>query len=139
MTRSTHLVDTSAFARINQPLVAAALESLAMEGCLALCAPTIFELGYGARSHDDYEALMRLIDAFDQAPVTEGDHRRALEVQHQLSATGRHRGLSLVDALVAAVAESRSLTVLHYDADFDLVASATGQPTEWVVERGTVD
>ncbi|MEI2638725.1 MAG: PIN domain-containing protein [Microthrixaceae bacterium] len=65
---------------------------------------------------------MRLIDAFDQAPVTEGDHRRALEVQHQLSATGRHRGLSLVDALVAAVAESRSLTVLHYDADFDLVA-----------------
>ncbi|MEI2638724.1 MAG: hypothetical protein V9F03_06980 [Microthrixaceae bacterium] len=47
VTRSTHLVDTSAFARINQPLVAAALESLAMEGCLALCAPTIFELGYG--------------------------------------------------------------------------------------------
>lgn len=30
----------------------------------------------------------------------------------------------------AAVAEAKSLTVLHYDADFDHIASATGQPTQ---------
>ena len=30
------------------------------------------------------------------------------------------------------------LTVLHYDADFDLIAEITGQPTEWVVPRGSI-
>jgi hypothetical protein len=29
--------------------------------------------------------------------------------------------------------------VLHYDADFDLIAAVTGQPTEWVVPAGLAD
>jgi hypothetical protein len=33
----------------------------------------------------------------------------------------------------------RLLTVLHYDADFDHIAAVPGQPTEWVVERGSID
>jgi hypothetical protein len=28
--------------------------------------------------------------------------------------------------------------VLHYDADFDLIAEVTGQPSEWIVPRGTI-
>ena len=44
-----------------------------------------------------------------------------------------------MDALVAAVAESRGLTVLHYDADFDVVSELTGQRTQWIVERGSAD
>jgi hypothetical protein len=31
------------------------------------------------------------------------------------------------------------MTVLHYDADFDKIATVTGQPTEWVVPRGSID
>ncbi|TVR35612.1 MAG: PIN domain nuclease, partial [Nitriliruptor sp.] len=30
------------------------------------------------------------------------------------------------------------LTVLHYDADFDRIATVTEQPVEWVVPAGTV-
>jgi hypothetical protein len=41
--------------------------------------------------------------------------------------------------LVAAAAERAALTVLHYDAGFDLIATVTGQPTEWVVPRDSVD
>jgi predicted nucleic acid-binding protein len=40
---------------------------------------------------------------------------------------------------VAAIAEARRLTVLHYDADFELIAEVTGQEQEWIVERGTAD
>jgi len=29
--------------------------------------------------------------------------------------------------------------VLHYDAGFDVIASVTGQPVEWVVPRGSID
>jgi predicted nucleic acid-binding protein len=42
------------------------------------------------------------------------------------------------DLIVAAAAEEASLTVLHYDADFDQIAKVTGQPVEWVVPRGSV-
>jgi predicted nucleic acid-binding protein len=62
-----------------------------------------------------------------------------LEVQASLAARGEHRALSLVDALVAAVAEVRDLTVLHYDRDFELVAQITGQPQQWIVEPGEAD
>jgi predicted nucleic acid-binding protein len=42
------------------------------------------------------------------------------------------------DLLLAATAEFHDLTVLHYDADFESIASATGQPTEWIAPRGSV-
>ncbi|MDE0065665.1 MAG: hypothetical protein OXN44_02215 [Acidimicrobiaceae bacterium] len=40
---------------------------------------------------------------------------------------------------MAAVAEARQLIVLHYDADFELIAEITGQAHQWVVERGAAD
>jgi predicted nucleic acid-binding protein len=64
---------------------------------------------------------------------------RYLEVQQDLVADNRHRAVSLVDALVAAVAEARELTVLHYDSDFEAVSALTGQAHEWIVSRGTAD
>lgn len=74
------------------------------------------------RLADDHEALAEGLSSFPAVPTTEADHRRALEVQAALATRGQHRALSLVDGLVAAVAEARDLIVLHYDADFELVA-----------------
>ena len=98
-----------------------------------------FELGFSARSTADHDAIFERLDAFESAPTTDGDHQRALELQSLLAQRGQHRTLSLVDALVAAVAETRKLTVLHYDSDFELVADLTGQPHQWVVPAGTAD
>ena len=139
MARATYLADTSAFTRLNKPNVASAIGPLIAEGKIALCAPVAFELGHSARSGADYEAIMSRIDAFESAPATEGDHQRALEVQRLLAQQGQHRAVSLVDALVAAIAESRNLTVLHYDADFELISNSTGQPNQWIVQQGTAD
>jgi predicted nucleic acid-binding protein len=41
--------------------------------------------------------------------------------------------------LIAAAAEQAGLTLLHYDADFDLIAKVTGQACEWVVAAGSID
>ncbi len=49
------------------------------------------------------------------------------------------KGRKVPDLLIAAVAELATLTVVHYDADFELIASITGQPTMWIVERGAAD
>jgi predicted nucleic acid-binding protein len=52
----------------------------------------------------------------------------------------RHqRGRKVPDLLIAAAAEAHSLTVLHYDADFDRIASVTGQACEWAVPAGSID
>jgi predicted nucleic acid-binding protein len=68
-------------------------------------------------------------------PFIEG----AFSVQAALAARSQHRALSLVDSLVAAVAEAHHLTMLHYDADFELIAGVTGQPQAWIVPGGTAD
>jgi len=41
--------------------------------------------------------------------------------------------------LIAATAERHGVTVLHYDHEYDLIASMTGQAARWVVRRGTAD
>ena len=117
----------------------AAFAPLVAQGAVAVCAPVVFELGFSARSLADHRALTERFDAFERAPVTDGDHRRAIELQHLLAERGQHRALSLVDALVAGVAEAGSLAVLHYAADFELVANITGQSHRWIVERGSAD
>jgi predicted nucleic acid-binding protein len=63
---------------------------------------------------------------------------RALQIQRLLAARSQ-RGRKIPDLLVASAAESLSLIVLHYDADFDLISSVTGQRTEWIVSAGTID
>jgi len=70
-------------------------------------------------------------------PFTEATFQRAIEIQGELAKTGRHR-VPIPDLLIAAAAEAAGLTVLHYDSDYDLIASVTGQPVEWVVPRGSV-
>jgi hypothetical protein len=48
------------------------------------------------------------------------------------------RAVGFPGPLVAAVAERERVTVLHYDAGYDLIVHVTGQPMQWIVTRGTV-
>jgi predicted nucleic acid-binding protein len=47
-----------------------------------------------------------------------------------LAGQGHPRAPSVPDLLVAAIAELASLTVLHLDKDFELIAQVTAQPLE---------
>ena len=139
MARARYLADTSVFGRLTKAPVAAAFAPLAAEGAVGVCAPVVFELGYATRNSADYDVLTDRLKSFPPIAVTEADHRRALDVQAALVARGQHRAISFVDALVAATAEARDLAILHYDADFELIASVTGQSHQWIVTRGTAD
>lgn len=139
MARVQYLADTSVFARLSKPTVAATFAPLVAGRLVAVSAPVIFELGFSARSPGDYREVMDGLAAFPAVPTGDADHRRALEVQSVLASRSRHRALSLVDALVAAVAEARHLTVLHYDSDFETVSNVTGQEHRWIVARGSAD
>ena len=80
---------------------------------------------------------MGALDAFELVDSTAAHQRRALQVQ-RLLAQRSQRGRKIPDLLIAAAAEELDIAVLHYDADFDLIASVTGQRCQWVVPAGTV-
>lgn len=135
---ATHLADTSVVVRIHHEDVAARTESMFVSGRLATCAIVDLELLRAAqdvRAHLEVWAERQLLP---RAPITDACATRAIEVQAELCARGQHRSIPISELLVAATAERSGLTVLHYDHDFDLIAAVTGQPTEWVVPRGTV-
>jgi predicted nucleic acid-binding protein len=134
-----YIADKSALARLRYPPVSAVLSPLILAGDVATCSVIELEVLYSARSHADFvqtRATRSL--AFPIVPIVHADFDRAIDVMEELAHRGMHRAAGLPDLLIAAVAERANLTVLHYDADYDVVAAATGQPTQWVVSRGTV-
>jgi predicted nucleic acid-binding protein len=70
-------------------------------------------------------------------PLTEWAEARALDTMVKLAERGKHRAAKIGDLQIAAVAEQYHATILHYDRDFDDIAEVTGQPTEWILRRGT--
>jgi predicted nucleic acid-binding protein len=125
------LADKSALVRVpnhpDEPLWSQRVD----QGLVHVCAVTLLELGYSARTAAAHAALLgsvplsRMILQWDM-PV--GVTRRAYEVQSRLALQGHHRAPSVPDLLLAALAESLGLTVLHCDKGFELIADVTQQP-----------
>ncbi|MFF7341604.1 PIN domain nuclease [Streptomyces sp. NPDC008163] len=134
-----YLIDKSALARWTKPAVKQVLKPLHERYLLAVCQPTEYEMVHSARDSSEATRISTWLHAFDYLHVTENTFARALEVQRHALHAGFHRALSLPDLLIAATAELNRLTVLHYDGDFDMIASLTGQPAEWVVPPGSAD
>jgi len=138
---ATYLIDTSVWHRRGNPVVINRLADLFAADEVAITEPVRLEVLFSARSAQDYDAISRELDGLEPAPCGNPELRRALEVQRLLAheAGLHHRSVKIPDLLVAATAELASLTILHYDEDFDRVGALTGQPTEWVAERGSID
>lgn len=134
----THLVDTSVLTRLRHAPVRAVVEPMAAAGFLARAGITDLEIGFSARSSNDWDQAMDALDAFELIETSADHVRRARQVQ-RLLASKHQRGRKVPDLLVAAAAEANDLAVLHYDADFDRISRVTGQSVEWVVTQGSVD
>jgi predicted nucleic acid-binding protein len=136
---ASYLADTSALARLRHQPVTAALGPLIEAGLVAICGVIEFELGWATRTTAEFDQLRADRDAgYEWLATHDEDWRRALEVQGALWRSGQVRAVGFPDLLIAAVAEREHVTVLHYDADYDLIAHVTGQPVQWIVARGTV-
>jgi predicted nucleic acid-binding protein len=133
-----HLIDTSVLTRLGEPSVRAVVEPLASIGRAVRAGISDLEIGYSARNAAEWDELVGALDAFGLVETTAEHIQRARQVQRMLAANSQ-RGRKIPDLLVAAAAEQAGYAVLHYDADFDLIASVTGQPCQWVVPPGTVD
>lgn len=134
----TYLIDTSVLKRLGRAEVRAVIEPLAMSGQVGRPRICDLEIGFSARNVPEWDRLIGALDAFTLVETTTSHLRRALQVQRQLVKSSQ-RGRKIPDLLVAAAAEDHDASVLHYDADFDLIAAVTGQRCQWVVSAGSVD
>jgi predicted nucleic acid-binding protein len=138
-TVASHLADTSALARLRHATVASVLGPLIEAGLVATCGVIEFELGWATRTADEFDEVRADRQAgYEWLATHDEDCHQALAVQAALWRGGQIRVVGFPDLVIAAVAERERVTLLHYDSDYDLIAQVTGQPTQWVVPRGTV-
>jgi predicted nucleic acid-binding protein len=132
-----YLADTSAWTRSRQ--VVDRWDELVEEDSLAVCAPVLLELLYSARGKADYENVAFNLEGFPTLPLNERASHVALRTQARLAARSQHRGPRPLDLVIAAIAEIHDAVLLHYDRHFDAIAHVTGQQSEWLARRGSLD
>jgi predicted nucleic acid-binding protein len=129
------LIDKSALVRLGSSPDSEDWASRIERGLVRITTVTRLEVGYSARSGADLRAGLREppVSAMPVEYLTPAIEDRAVEVLTLLADRGQHRAPSVPDLIIAATAELAGLTVLHCDKDFDLIASVTGQPAEWLI------
>jgi predicted nucleic acid-binding protein len=134
------LADTSVWARIRRPGLEwfqAAIE----DGRVAVCDQVAMELLWSSRGIRHFRATEAALLACPWLEVGSTDWVEARRVFRALAARGplHHRQVKIPDLLIAAVANRVGVTLVHYDGDYDTIASVTGQPTRWAAPRGSLD
>lgn len=108
-------------------------------GRVYTCLPFLLEAGYSARSGADHQSLLTEFGALPLAAIDTETEQLALDAQAQLARTGHHR-IPPVDIIIGAIAARHGLGVLHYDADYDIIAARTSLTFEsiWLAPRGSL-
>ena len=133
----TFLVDTSAITRLSDAGVRERFEEMVLSRSVAVSRLAALELGFSARHATEWDDIQKSLHHMTILDSHDDDTRQALLIQRELSVRGL-RGRKIVDLLVASTALRTGLTVMHYDQDFDHIASVTGQPTQWIAPRGSL-
>ncbi len=135
------LADTSAWQLSRRrPDLQASFTQKTVEGLIGTCAMVSLELLQSVRNGREFDEHRVEMDELPQFPIAEREWARAIDVYRELAHQGgaHQRSVGHADLLIAAAAESAGVELLHYDEDFDRVAAITGQPTCWIVPRGSL-
>ncbi len=133
-----YLIDTSAAARMRHPDVAARLAPLIETAVVATCATLDAEALYSARNPAEYEQLRAdRRAAYEYLPTEDAHWQQAFEAQRELARSRRHRVVGIADLLTAALAADHGITIVHYDADFEIAAEVLNFRHRWILARGS--
>lgn len=97
---ATHLLETSAAARISTPAVAETIIPLIELGLATTCGTLDFEALYCARTTNEYEQIRDdRVYAYEYLPTDDQDWHRVFEVQRELARISRLHAVGLPDLL----------------------------------------
>ncbi len=136
------LADTSAWVwtRAVGGELRATFDEELIEGQIATCDMVRLELLYSTRNTTEFTSLRRELDALPNCPIGVEEWKRAVDLYEQLARQGgmHHRAVRHPDLLIAAAAAAAAIPVLHYDEDYDRIASITRQDVRWLAPRGSL-
>jgi predicted nucleic acid-binding protein len=135
------LADTSAWQLSRRrPDLQASFTQKTVEGQIGTCAMVSLELLQSVRNGREFDERRVEMDELPQFPIAAREWARAIDVYRELTHQGgaHQRSVGHADLLIAAAAESAGVELLHYDEDFERIAAITGQPTCWIVPRGSL-
>ena len=135
---TVEIADTSVWARQGE-LPEFGLRFLA--GLVGVTDVIVMELLHSARDAADYARIEEDLGGCGIYRVEPQDWDEGRRVWRELLRRGggpQHRQIGHQDLLTAAVAARFGLTVVHYDGDFDLIASVTNQPVRLAAPPGSL-
>ncbi len=135
------LADTSAWQISRRlPDLQISFTEKTLEGQIGACAMVSLELLQSVRNGREFDERRRQLGRLPQCQIAAREWTRAIDVYRELAHQGgaHQRSVGHADLLIAAAAESAGVELLHYDEDFERIAAITGQPTRWIVPRGSL-
>ena len=138
-----YLIDNSVWARLSSNVevvdaMKARLE-LARPDNVLICPPAVLEFGFSARTGAEHSSLMSQLATFAECEAHPSVDE-ALRIQNKMWNRGLLRAAGATDTLIAAYAMKNRATLLHYDHDFEHIASvASDFRHEWIVPRGSLN
>ncbi len=103
-----------------------------------ICDLVVLELTRLAPNEDRARGVAERLDAFESVPMPSKLWSRAREIQLLLAAEGGHRRVPPADLLLAAAAEAAGIPLVHYDRDYERVATVTDLQHRWMVADGSL-
>jgi predicted nucleic acid-binding protein len=103
-----------------------------------VCDLVVLELTRLSPNESRARSVAERLDAFKSVPMPSALWDRAREVQVLLSPDGGHRRVPPADLLLAAAAEQAGVPLVHYDRDYERIASVSDLRHEWLVEDGSL-
>lgn len=105
---------------------------------MLVCDLVVLELTRLAPNEERAREIAGRLDAFESVPMSSELWGRAREVQLLLAPDGDHRRVPPADLLLAAAAEAAGVPVVHYDRDYERLATVTDLEHRWMVADGSL-
>ena len=120
------------------PVLAEWFNAEVRSGRVLVCDLVILELIRLAPNELRAREVSQRLTAFDAVPMPASIWSRARDVQLSLAGTGNDRRVPPPDLLIAAAAELADVPLVHYDRDYERIATVSGQGHAWFVPDGAL-
>ena len=107
-------------------------------GRVLVCDLVILELVRLTPNQARARELAERLDAFEVLPIPPSLWSRVRTVQLAMAASGDHRRVPPSDLVIAITAALADVPLVHYDRDYERIATITKQHHSWFVPDGTL-
>jgi predicted nucleic acid-binding protein len=107
-------------------------------GRVLVCDLVILELTRLAPNETRAREVADRLDTFELVPMPAALWSRARQLQVSLASRGEHRRVPPVDLLIGSAAEAAGVPLIHYDRDYERIASVSELEHRWFLPDGTL-